>query len=112
MKLRTLALTTPALLVAMLTLASPASADVVLPEPTDPEESVVLMEVGTGKILGEFVPSQWNTVVEMDAHSGRIQQVTECNEWQDVKTPDACVGSVTGALPLLPANLAGLLGLV
>lgn len=58
MKLRTLALTTPALLVAMLTLASPASADVVLPEPTDPEESMVFMEVGTGKILGgEFVPS-------------------------------------------------------
>ncbi|WP_159614750.1 hypothetical protein [Glutamicibacter sp. JC586] len=112
MKPRTLALTTPALLAAMLTLASPASADVVLPEPTDPAESMVLMEVGTGKILGHFVPSQWNTVVEMDVRTGRIQQVTKCNEWQDTKTPDACVGTVTGAVPLLPANLAGFLGLV
>jgi len=111
MKLRTLVLTAPALLAAMLTLASPASAEVALPAPSDEAESMVLMEVGTGKILGEIVPAQWDSVVEMEVNTGRILQVTDCDDWQDAKTPDACVGTVTGSVPLPPAHLSDLLGL-
>lgn len=112
MKLRTLLILCPPLLAATLAFAATASASEVFPAPSGDWESVKLLDAGTGRELGRLVPSQWDSVVEMEVKTGRVLQRTECNDWQDARTPDACEGEAAGPVPLLPANLAGLLGLI
>jgi len=111
MKLHTLLVAPTLLLTAALAVATPASASDTFPAPSDEVNSIIVQEVTTGKILSEWVPAQWDSIVEMEAGTGRIQQITECDPWQDASTPEACVGQKVGPALIAPAKLATLLGL-
>ncbi|WP_349931449.1 hypothetical protein ABNP34_04990 [Glutamicibacter mishrai] len=112
MKIRALLMLAPALLTSSLELAAPAAAGQSLPAPTEEWESATLLEVGTGKVLGHWVPAQSEMVIEMEVKTGRVLQRIACDEWQDANAPQGCDGQEVGMAPYRPGQLAGLLGLV
>ena|GEM_PF-3107287 len=112
MKLRTLLVLCPSLLAATLAFAAATSASEVFPAPSDDWKSVKLLDVGTGKELGHWVPAQSDTVIEMEVETGRVLRRIQCDEWQDASAPEGCEGHVVSMVPYRPAQLPGVQGLL
>lgn len=103
MKLRTFAWLSAPLLVTAVALASPASASQTPADSSRQWGSVVVMEVGTGKVLQRLEAPETTSVIMMEVHTGKVLDQVDCTNWPEATGSEFCAGKVVESAPAMIA---------